>query len=70
VSRVFEARYPGRCPACTERFDTGDLITYDADDELLHAVCATTTPREPAVRPMCPVCFTELPLTGVCGNCT
>jgi hypothetical protein len=35
---TFEARYPGRCAACTERFDVGDDMMRD-DGELIHPEC-------------------------------
>lgn len=68
MSRTFEARYNGRCGACDERIREGDTVRFDGDD-LVHADCATSAPREQAPRPVCPECFTEIPVAGVCGVC-
>lgn len=68
MSRVFEASYGGRCALCPRGIREGDSVQY-VDDELVHADCAENPPRPAPVQPMCPECFTELPLTGVCGSC-
>jgi hypothetical protein len=69
VSRAFEARYTSRCSACDERIYEGDLIRFDADDHVLHDDCTAHVPRERKSQPVCGSCFTELPVTGVCGVC-
>lgn len=68
---AFAARYDGRCGACDERIYEGDMIRFDAasDSNFVHDDCAASAPREPKPQPICPRCFTELPVTGVCGVC-
>lgn len=68
MSRTFEARYNGRCAACDERIHEGDPVRF-ADDALVHDDCAAAAPKERAPLPICSRCFTELPVTGVCGVC-
>lgn len=69
MSSPFAARYGGRCPACGHGIIPDDLVRYTEDDELVHDECAHIVRKVPVVRPMCPDCFTELPVTGPCGNC-
>jgi len=69
MSHPFAARYDGRCWSCEERIYEGDMIRFADDGVTVHADCSTAVPTA-AAQPMCPDCFTELPLTGVCGNCT
>lgn len=38
---------------------------YDQHDDLCHLYCPVT----PEPRPVCPECFLELPVSGVCGAC-
>lgn len=38
MSRVFEAKYPGRCGECDRSISEGDDVTFE-DDELIHAKC-------------------------------
>lgn len=35
----FEARYPGRCPECSEVIEPGDDVTYNDADEVVHIEC-------------------------------
>ena len=67
----FPARYNGRCGACDERIHEGDPIRFDGESatNFVHADCAAAAPRERKPQPICPECFTELPVTGVCGVC-
>lgn len=66
MSRTFAARYPGRCAACDDPIEVGDLLTYDEDNEVVHAN-GCDQPRRPE-RPtkVCPICNLAMPLTGVC----
>lgn len=62
MSRHFPARYPGKCPACGDAIDTGDLLTYDEDDVVVHSECASRAPeqtRRPVV--ICPSCYLAKP---------
>ena len=67
--RKFEARYPGRCPACGERIDVGDDLVME-DEQAVHFECAGRTglpdPRGRA-REVCPSCFTQKAVNGACA---
>lgn len=39
MGRVFTARYPGRCPECSEPIDEGDDVSFNAFDEVVHEDC-------------------------------
>lgn len=58
----FLAEYPGRCGACGEPIDVGELARY-VDDEVVHVECFTL---EEAFRDICPDCFTERAVNGEC----
>lgn len=51
----FEARYPGRCPACREPIKVGDPI-LDTEDGYVHDHCADAVDRELAKTP-CTSCW-------------
>lgn len=57
MSRPFPARYPGTCGGCGDRFGVDEPVAY-ADDELMHADCATDgpPPRLPRPRAVCARC--------------
>lgn len=69
MSAVFEARFAGRCRAdeCpAPRIHVGDRVTYDADDQLVHAshVGIVADPDPTELRPTevtCPDCWTVKP---------
>lgn len=69
MSAVFEARFAGRCRAdgCpTGRIRIGERVTYDAEDQLVHAshVDVPTAPDPTELRPtevVCPDCWTVKP---------
>lgn len=67
MSRPFPAKYDGRCPACAEVIDAGDLLIADADDRFVHLDCADrkTGPQRPAE--VCPRCFITKAANGACG---
>ena len=59
----FPARFPGHCAnECGVRIEEGDQIVF-LDGEYAHAVCA----RAADERPVCPACFMEIALNGVCA---
>ncbi|NYD39932.1 hypothetical protein [Nocardioides panaciterrulae] len=65
--RKFEARYPGRCPACHEPIDVGDDPVME-DHRAVHFECAGDQPRPQLVpREICPRCFTEKSVSGACA---
>ncbi|NUO57253.1 MAG: hypothetical protein HOV78_11345 [Hamadaea sp.] len=70
MSRKFEARYPGTCPACHERIAVGDdlVISDHYDGQAIHFECAGGQERR-ALRPreVCPRCFTEKATNGACS---
>lgn len=70
MSRSFAARFISRCCACDERIYEGDLIRFNDDGYyVIHDDCEAAAPVERPVQPMCPTCFTELPIAGGCGVC-
>lgn len=64
----FRAKYPGRCLECAGDIDEGDLLDYDADRRVVHILCVDGDPLDLA-RDICPDCYIELPVAGVCGVC-
>lgn len=36
---TFRAKYRGRCAACRESIEPGELVEYDQDDRLVHDDC-------------------------------
>jgi hypothetical protein len=66
---TFIARYGGDdCGACEEPIERGQEVEYDRTDRLVHVVCPEVVPSE--ARATCPTCWMELPLTGVCEDCS
>lgn len=61
----FIAQFKGECSKCGGEIKPGQEVLYGAFDELVHVFC----PNPPGGRPVCGVCFEELPLTDKCGNC-
>lgn len=58
-SRLFAARFHGRCADCEEPIEPGDRVAFDEDNELICAGCVWGEPRRPArARPekVCPGC--------------
>lgn len=64
---TFTAAYAGTCVACGERFGAGAEIE-NTGDGYVHAVCPPSALDQQ--RPACPSCFLELPVSGVCGECS
>lgn len=70
MSRKFEARYPGRCPACEEEIRVGDDLIFNDDDVTVHFGCANRPRLSPVTgkaREICPRCFTEKSVSGTCA---
>lgn len=69
AERKFEARYPGRCPACEDAIEVGDDLAYD-EDVVVHFVCVGRTATHQAAskkpREVCPRCFTQKSVSGAC----
>ena len=67
MTRIFPARYDGRCPECYEVIHEGDLLRPDADDRVVHADCdehASPYRKPPEI---CPRCFIAKAANGSCG---
>lgn len=65
-SRMFTAKYHGRCASCEEPIEPGDQAAF-ADDEVVCAGCAMGEPSpRPAARPevVCRSCWLVHP-----GSC-
>lgn len=72
-ARSWFARYPGYCPACSERIEVGDRITLASDDGawVCHD-CATEGTRLDHARgkreePVCATCWLVHP-EGACDR--
>lgn len=78
---TFTASYAGTCEACGERFGPGAEIEHATPIPLelhgrpaghapayVHAVCPPSAIDQQ--RAACPTCFLELPVSGVCGECS
>lgn len=65
---TFTASYPGNCDTCGGRFGAGAEVEYAAGDVLVHVTCPPSALDQQ--RPACPSCFLELPVSGVCGECS
>lgn len=63
---TFIAEYHGECDNCGGEVK-GQECEFVMDSYLIHVSC----PPDPATlqSPVCPVHFTELPVSGVCGDC-
>ena len=59
------AQYPGRCPACEERIEVGDLIVTLGESTWAHLDCPEAAPAKPTAT--CPRCWQALSVTGACG---
>ncbi len=64
---TFTAAYDGRCPDCGETIEAGDALEWSEFGQAVHQRCdlAENAPAGPT----CPTCWTEIPLSGVCGVC-
>jgi hypothetical protein len=49
-SKAFEARFPGRDPACGERIEVGDRVMY-VGTVLVHEACAADAPAGQSDKP-------------------
>lgn len=66
MSRIFSARYPGRCPECGEDIETGELLRWSDDGDAIHATHDPAT-APAADRAPCPSCWQTPSVSGVCG---
>lgn len=57
---TFEAKYAGRCDACSNKIHVGDDVVY-VDDELVHADCEGRALRGEKKVEVCTECFLEKP---------
>lgn len=63
---TFVAQYPGECMSCGGQLK-GHECDFDGDNGIVHVTCP---PDDLTLqRGVCPVHFTELPVSGVCGEC-
>lgn len=65
MSPVFQAKFPGRCPDCGGDLDPGDMVTYNSEGKVAHVLCGGSI-EDSITRPVCPSCFCEVPVSGVC----
>lgn len=64
---TFTAQYAGECDSCGGQL-RGREVEYNASEELVHVICPEQATE--LNRPTCPSCFLELPVSGVCGDCS
>lgn len=62
---AFTAKYGGVCTECDNEFSAGDLISSTGVGYEHAGPCPTTRPAGK----VCPSCFIELSVTGVCDSC-
>lgn len=65
----FAARYRGQCAVCDEIIVPGQRVEFDWDHNLQHVMCPDSLTLNGKPRAVCPKCFVELPVTGVCDEC-
>ncbi len=56
----FEAKYRGKCGACEERIEVGDLVVF-VDDVLVHEDCEGAALVDAKNLDVCPRCFLVRP---------
>ena len=58
MSAPFRAMFDGVCAAgCENRVHPGDLVRYDADDQLVHSECAPADESPELADVVCGVCW-------------
>jgi len=62
----FIAQYRSECATCGMYIQKGDEAKIVAFGEAVHVTCPDTMPTPVGPRGVCPQCFVELPVTGVC----
>lgn len=65
----FIAKYRGTCEDCGDDVEPGQEATFLSDHKSIrHVKCPEGHfPDKPGE--VCPRCFTEIPVSGVCGVC-
>jgi hypothetical protein len=63
---TFTAKFRGECTNCG-----GDVKDTECDFDGTNGIVHVQCPLDglTLMRPVCPVHFTELPVSGVCGDC-
>lgn len=64
---MIAARWPGKCPACGDRWEVGAQIKPTEDGDWIHETC--DEPRRPVVveTETCTRCWLKKSLDGSCG---
>ena len=68
---AFNALFKGDCACCGEPFRPGTKVTRNDDGDIVVFRCPNEAlvSTGPAGR-VCGGCFVELPVTGICSQCT
>lgn len=68
MSAIFAARFSGKCAGCRAGIRVGQMVTYNADDKIVHAeTCSDVeipTDDPTVLKPtevLCPDCWTVKP---------
>lgn len=61
----FIAEHPGECYDCGQEVK-GTPCRYLSNRMIAHVFCPPAKPEKPVE--VCPKCFLQLPVTGVCGS--
>jgi hypothetical protein len=66
---TIEARHPGVCPKCGQRFDVGEMLTRDEEDTAwVHERCPDSpSPFDFDPADVCGGCFTVRAKNGACA---
>lgn len=67
---TFTAKYRGHCDACEDPVFPGQEVEFTFDRHLVHAQCPESLDTFGNPRPVCPRCFLEVPVSGVCEECS
>lgn len=62
----FTAKFPGECDDCDEPIEIGQVCEFQGN-RVVHAFCPP--PRAQGWVKVCSECFTEIPVSGICGVC-
>lgn len=66
----FKAKYRGSCEQCDDPIVPNQDVEYDFVGNLMHVICPESIDQRTG-KPLqvCPICFCEIPVSGVCGVC-